>query len=201
MRNLYIILGVKNTDDKSVIKKAFKRLAQKNHPDKGGDIELFKEIQKAYDILSKPESRKRYDETGRVDSDYINVSSRAKSDLSKLFIQIIASRERGNVIDIALLNVKRNIESNKLTLLKFKAELEHYTKSLTRVNCTSDENIFEYTINAKIVDVNKGISGVSDLLEQLDLMISMLKDYNDNNPDETAKFHMGTVTTTGYVPF
>ena len=46
------------------IKKAYRKLAIKNHPDKGGDPEKFKEIQKSYDILFDREKRDIYDKHG-----------------------------------------------------------------------------------------------------------------------------------------
>lgn len=60
----YKILGVeKNADDKT-IKKAFRKLAQKHHPDAGGSEEKFKEINEAYEVLSDPEKRQVYDQFG-----------------------------------------------------------------------------------------------------------------------------------------
>ena len=46
------------------IKKAFRKLAVKHHPDKGGDEHKFKEISAAYEILSDPETRSKYDRYG-----------------------------------------------------------------------------------------------------------------------------------------
>jgi DnaJ family protein A protein 2 len=61
---LYEILGVPKDADESEIKKAFKKLALKNHPDKGGDAEKFKEISGAAEILLDAEKRKLYDQYG-----------------------------------------------------------------------------------------------------------------------------------------
>lgn len=51
----YSILGVKPTDDPATIKKAYRRLASKHHPDKGGDPDQFRKIQEAYEAITNPE--------------------------------------------------------------------------------------------------------------------------------------------------
>jgi DnaJ-class molecular chaperone len=57
----YSILGVERNADEQTIKKAYKRLAMKHHPDKGGDENKFKEINEAYATLSDPQKRSQYD--------------------------------------------------------------------------------------------------------------------------------------------
>ncbi|CAM9366651.1 unnamed protein product [Phaeothamnion confervicola] len=61
----YEVLGVGKDATDSDIKKAYRKLALKNHPDKGGDPEKFKEISMAYEVLSDPEKRKLYDQYGK----------------------------------------------------------------------------------------------------------------------------------------
>lgn len=46
------------------IKRAFKKLAVKYHPDRGGDPDKFKEINAAHEVLSDPEKRQIYDKYG-----------------------------------------------------------------------------------------------------------------------------------------
>ena len=57
----YQTFGVSRDADGPTIKKAFRKLAMKHHPDKGGDEQQFKEIQKAYETLSDPQKRAEYD--------------------------------------------------------------------------------------------------------------------------------------------
>lgn len=69
MPNLYDVLGLSKGADINEIKKAFKKLAMTHHPDKGGDPEKFKEIQKAHEILSDERKREIYDMTGSEDGE------------------------------------------------------------------------------------------------------------------------------------
>ncbi len=65
MNDPYEILGISKNANETEIKKAFRNLAIKHHPDRGGDAEKFKEINEAYQILSDPQKRKTYDQFGK----------------------------------------------------------------------------------------------------------------------------------------
>lgn len=68
-RDYYEILGVSRDADKEEVKQAFRRLARKYHPDvnkEPGAEERFKEINRAYEVVSDPEMRARYDRFGEA---------------------------------------------------------------------------------------------------------------------------------------
>lgn len=66
-KDYYAILGVDRNSSEEEIKKAFRKLAHKYHPDKsGGDEKKFKEISEAYSILSDKKRRAEYDSFGRA---------------------------------------------------------------------------------------------------------------------------------------
>jgi molecular chaperone DnaJ len=64
-KDYYKILGVDKNASAEEIKKTFRELAHKYHPDKqGGSAEKFKEINEAYQVLGNPEKRQQYDQFG-----------------------------------------------------------------------------------------------------------------------------------------
>ncbi|HVQ76123.1 MAG TPA: DnaJ C-terminal domain-containing protein [Candidatus Binatia bacterium] len=64
-KDYYKTLGVARSADDKAIKSAYRRLARKHHPDVSkGSPDTFKEINEAYEVLSDPEKRKRYDTLG-----------------------------------------------------------------------------------------------------------------------------------------
>eukprot|EP00850_Spirogloea_muscicola_P011672 SM000073S21448 [mRNA] locus=s73:377351:379815:- [translate_table: standard] len=60
----YDVLGVPKNATTDDLKKAYRKAAIKNHPDKGGDPEKFKELSQAYEVLSDAEKREIYDQYG-----------------------------------------------------------------------------------------------------------------------------------------
>lgn len=65
-RDYYEILGISKSASADEIKKAFRKLAVKYHPDKGGDEAKFKEINEAYEVLKDTSKRQRYDQFGHA---------------------------------------------------------------------------------------------------------------------------------------
>lgn len=63
-KKYYDLLGVEKDATLDQIKKAYRKRALKEHPDKGGDPEKFKEMTAAYEVLSDRDKRELYDKYG-----------------------------------------------------------------------------------------------------------------------------------------
>ncbi len=66
MKDYYQTLGIRKGASQEEVKKAYRKLAHKYHPDKGGDEKKFKEINEAYQVLSDQKKRTQYDSFGQV---------------------------------------------------------------------------------------------------------------------------------------
>lgn len=104
---LYDTLGISPTASSSEIKKAFRKLALKHHPDKGGDSEKFKKINGAYEILKDEEKRRNYDQYGK---DGLKGQLDDET-MSSLFGDLFGQRFGGNMFNNAfkMFNVAKEV--------------------------------------------------------------------------------------------
>ena len=99
MKDYYAVLGVSKGASQEEIKKAYRKLALKYHPDKNpgdpGAEERFKEINEAYAVLSDPEQRARYDRFGSADPRQAHPADPGVGDLFDLLGQMFGFNVAG----------------------------------------------------------------------------------------------------------
>uniref|UniRef100_A0A7S1CKG2 J domain-containing protein n=1 Tax=Bicosoecida sp. CB-2014 TaxID=1486930 RepID=A0A7S1CKG2_9STRA len=82
---MYEILGVDKDATTKQIKRAFMKIAAKEHPDKGGDADKFKAASEAYEILSDEKKRKAYDAGGKEGVERAAQGGGGGPDLASMF--------------------------------------------------------------------------------------------------------------------
>lgn len=178
--NPYTILEITPQASDEEIKKKFRTLAQKFHPDRaGGNEEKFKQINLAYSILSDPVRRKLFDSTGQFN---VNPSLREESinNLARLLSHFI------NQIDPDLENLivcmKNDIHREKITLstqisncISAITKLEKFLRKIKRKK--DGENILKSFVANQIVSQENNINSHNRNLEVCDKMLEILEDY------------------------
>jgi curved DNA-binding protein CbpA len=145
--NPYEVLGVKKTVGTAELKARYRALSAKYHPDKeGGDRAVFEEVKLAYDVLSNPARRKRYDTTGRIDEDRIT-PDRVEAFLREMFKHVIeATRPDGSSDDPTTENIRDKIilslHGSRVPLkndrFKLQRKLERAVRMLERFKAHGD---------------------------------------------------------------
>ena len=152
MTDHYTTLGVDKNASQEEIKKAYKTLANKHHPDKGGDQEKFKEISKAYEVLGDPSSRANYDQQtswgNRFNSDHYN----HEVDINDIFSSVFgASHGFGNPFGDMFRQQRRNRDLNLSCQISF-------VESFTGKNVEAKFKLPSGKSQTVVIDIPPGIN-------------------------------------------
>ena len=132
-RDYYQVLGVKRDAEADEIKKAYRQLALKNHPDKNpGDAEAekrFKEAAEAYEVLSDREKRQRYDRYGHAGLEGAGVHDfRNAEDIMSAFGDIFGGGMFGDLFG----SRRRGPRAGQDLLMKLEIDLQEAARGTTK---------------------------------------------------------------------
>lgn len=154
--DFYKILKIKKNATSEQIKKSYRRLAKKHHPDKGGDMQEFIKIQTAYRILYDSETRKQYDITGEwSEKKLFTEAEKTIQVLAQMYEKVILNQDTNENTDLkkiiieALKNDKENISK---ILEQIEGKLKYLNSLLGRLQNKDDkkENVFDKVTRSSI---------------------------------------------------
>lgn len=140
----YENLGVPDRSSVEVCKVAYRKLAQKQHPDKGGNPLTFRLIQEAWDVISDPAKKKKYDRLGIVVNNE-ELHSRALNELNGMIKGLMEQidPDQTNLVDLLRTNIKQNIQNMIYQRDRLKQKLHRFDRAIanTKTDATNHINI------------------------------------------------------------
>lgn len=189
MTDPYKILGVRRNATAKTIRSAYHKKARQSHPDTNpgdeGAASRFDAVRKAYELLSDPVRRQRYDETGDSSEprpvngsgfDFIDIIARALDDTLR------ASHQSGNTDKVNIVEavkgrvseVRRKVEAD---LGDLKKSLGVVKKAMGRVTTAEGQtNLLEEILRRKCADHEPLIAAASGELDRLTRALNYLKE-------------------------
>ncbi len=175
-RDLYFDLGIPFDAGQDGIKTAYRELAKRHHPDKGGDPATFQRITEAYEVLSDPDARAHYDATGTFSTKATNDAALIAL-LDNIFHKVLAAVEQRNLDPMAfdfvagmrellddgdrlaseaIVRMRKDVTKNTLLASRFTAKegvtnhfavlLHQKTELLQRQIATAEEAIIQHRL-------------------------------------------------------
>ena len=196
MKNLYDVLGIDTNANNADIKQAYKSLAMKLHPDRGGDESSFKLLEQAYRVLSDDDKRKQYDSTGSVGT-VKTIDDKATDVLSQLFNEVIkVGFVKGDIISHVRAIVLRNKSSLDGNLVVLNNRVDRLIERSGRLSTDDEINIFQILIDQHLEEAKLRMAKTEENITILLTVDNMLDNYVDNG--STVKKFEFFETTTGY---
>lgn len=179
--NPYDILGVSPDISHEDLKRHYKSLAQKYHPDKGGDGEVFAKMSWAYEILGDEKKRAQYDATGMSDAN--NQERMAFQRIAVEFHQLAEECAWGDGVPYTKLLVERfteaNIENSAiiLQLTQRVEQLKSVTLPVSKHGET--ETVFQAVLDREIQGAEHELGQCRDAIEINEIVLQILEGFWD----------------------
>lgn len=181
MRTLYEDLGIEPSATLDQVKTAYRKLAMKYHPDRGGDPVKFKCVQNAYEVLSDPERRLKYDADGTTEQE-ITMRQAAERMIPQLANEAINVCMFPDHVDLVW-EMRRNVESilqqdqkAQATAVDTRDRLKKVMKRFKRKGI--GENMVVGALQAKIAEIGVFLEKNTEHQLFLGEVLEVLKDYS-----------------------
>lgn len=182
MEDLYSTLGVDRDATQEDIQKAYRKAAQRTHPDKeGGSEEAFKQVAKAFDILGNTEKRKDYDETGSTGEP--TPRSLAQQVLASLVEHYVERGLGKDPVAFMRMELVKAIESQSIKHKTAKKSLEKLGRLLNHIK-PGKSPVVLVLLKARQAAMTAEVKADETAIEAMTLAKDMLQGYTYDGPVE-----------------
>jgi curved DNA-binding protein CbpA len=196
MTDHYTTLGVEKTADTATIKRAYRRRAKKAHPDAGGTDAEFRNLNRALVVLTDPNKRAHYDETGH-DQEDLPPQKSATALLLSIFHEAI--QRKGLDVNIVQV-IRETLESEMMALHKQVSDAEgriaKYQTARDRFTVKGDlPNIFRDSLLEKIAAEKANLATAKQEITRAEEAMEVLSHYGDSFEPPEPTFQYRSVFT------
>jgi DnaJ-class molecular chaperone len=179
--DLYQELELNRNCTSEQIKNQYRILAQRHHPDKGGDVDKFQRIKQAYEVLIDPARRDEYDRTGSVTEPKV-IHAEAVEHLSRVFHGVINNfdPESGNLVDLMrneILALQMLIEQDKNTCKRHIEILEMMKDKIKIIDETKENILLSFASNQLELRYNE-LKVFDHRCNLVQVMLKLLENYH-----------------------
>ena len=191
---LYKILGIDKGASEAEIKTAYRKKAKATHPDAGGEVETFQEVAKAFHILSDPQRRIAYDETG-IEEPAAKPEDAAIAILRNLVQSIIMDNADPAYVDMAAQmrkSISDAINQQRQSIAVISARLTRCEKMANRFSVKSGENIVAAMIVGHLSEMRQHIAGAKQNMIALEAARRLIEGFSyktDANPHQAGQLN------------
>jgi curved DNA-binding protein CbpA len=189
MVDLYGVLGVTPNASQDDIKRAGKQRRRETHPDVGGDPEAFIAVGRALAILSDPEARQRYDQTGDAEprSAENEIQANAMSYLNGLVINLVESGAVDSPFGDAIGSMRSEAMSTRNMVLRKIDELNMRVRKIERnkdkFRRLKGENFLKRALEQRLSELRKVMIAVERERDVYDKAVDLLVSYRFDRDD------------------
>ena len=202
MTNHYKTLGVDRDATPEQIRAARRKKASSAHPDKGGTDGQMQDINRAYAVLSDPDLRKRYDETGADAPAEPAARQVAMQTFAQILLEVV-SRDNVNLVkevERRSRTAKVNLASQETDARRKITRLEARLKKLRFIGNGID--LVRNTIEGAVADERRKLAQIEQAREVGEIVMELAQSYEDETEEQVAapwgSVFMTTTTARGY---
>lgn len=182
--NLYSALGLTPDATHEQIRAAYKVLAQRLHPDKSGAdetaLEQFQRVREAHEVLSDPERRKLYDETGETKRKP-DVYAQAQQQIAQAFVGLAEQNDWAVLpyADGVRKALSAHLEKLRGEAREAEAQIARFEAFVAPTTKGDDGNVFEGVIRQRIEGQQKRARALAAQIEQFEVAVEIMVAYED----------------------
>lgn len=176
-KNLYETLGIKSDATDAEIKRAYRKKADKVHPDHGGSHEAFSEVSHAYMVLKSPAKRLLYDSTG--EDTQIPKESRVQATLMQAFMEALQN-DAQSILDFAYEYIDKQHAEKLAQQLDWAKALDKLRFKRNQIKVEKGcPNAFKMLADKQIVFIEQNIAGMQIDIEMYEDAFKELEKYSE----------------------